>query len=86
MDDELADDRDAFVRMAREFPVRTVIFTFGLPAFATLQLINGLVHEGSVAFIGLFAVLAVAYSVVLTRYHLAAYRRDRLVTEWTDDG
>ena len=47
MDDEVADDRDAFLQTAREFPVRTGVFSFGLPAFALLQLINGIVHGGS---------------------------------------
>jgi hypothetical protein len=68
----------AFVRMAREFPARTLIVTFGLPAFALLQLINGLVHGGSVAVIGGFAALTVALSVKLTQYHLAVYRRKTL--------
>ena len=76
--DSAANDRDAFVQMASEFPVRTVIYTFGLPAFGLLQLINGLVHDGSVVYIGLFAALLVVFSVMLTRYHVAIYRRKKL--------
>lgn len=86
MDEEGTDDRDAFIRMAREFPVRTGIFTFGLPLFALFQLINGVVYEGWLLGIGAFAVLMVACSVQLTRYHLAAYRRQQLVQRWVDDG
>ena len=67
--------------MANEFPVRTGIYTFGLPVFALLQLINGYVHEGSLLFIGLFAALVVAFSVILTQYHVAVYRRKN-VTQW----
>ncbi|ESP88605.1 hypothetical protein [Candidatus Halobonum tyrrellensis] len=74
-------DMDVFFQMACEFPVRTTIFTFGLPAFGLLQLLNGFVHEGSLVYIGMFSVLAVALSVVLTRYHVAVYRRSR-VAEW----
>ena len=80
MIDETAGEMDAFVRMAREFPMRTGIYTFGLPAFALLQLMNGYVHGGSLAFIGLFSAFSVACSVLLTRYQVAVYRR-RLVGE-----
>jgi hypothetical protein len=75
MDDRLTNDHDAFFEMASEFPMRTGIYTFGLPVFALLQLINGFVHEGSLVYIGLFAALAVAFSVKLTQYHVAIYRR-----------
>lgn len=86
MNDDVADDTDAFFRMAREFPVRTGIFTFGLPVFGLLQLINGFVNGGSLLYIGLFSVLAVVCSVQLTRYQLAAYRRKLLTRRWMRDG
>ncbi|MFC4449993.1 hypothetical protein [Halorussus aquaticus] len=77
----MSDDQDLFLQMASEFPVRTGIYTFGLPVFALLQLINGFVHEGSLGYIGLFAVLMVAFSVKLTRYQIAVYRRQK-VANW----
>lgn len=82
---EAADERETFLRMASEFPVRTGIFTFGLPAFALLQLINGLVHDGSLAYIGLFSALVVTYSVLITRYHVAAYRRETMTRNLAGD-
>lgn len=82
MSDTLADDTDAFLQMIREFPVRTGIYTFGLPAFALLQLVNGLVHGDSLAVIGLFSALVVVCSVLLTQYQVAVYRRKRLVQQW----
>lgn len=85
MSSEGRDDLDAFFRMAGEFPVRTCIFTFGLPAFALLQLVNGIVYDGSLPFIGVFVILAVAYSIVVTRYHVAAYRR-KTISSTVDDG
>ena len=81
MTDGVTDGHNAFVEMAREFPLRTGIYTFGLPVFALLQLINGVVHDGPLVHIGLFGVLVVAFSVMLTRYHLAIYRRKK-VTKW----
>jgi|GEM_PF-926803 hypothetical protein len=72
------DELDVFLRMTREFPVRTAIFSFGLPVFASLQVVNGLVSGGSLPLIGLFAAVVVAYSVLITRYHVAVYRRKRL--------
>lgn len=85
MDDELSDDTTVFFQMARDFPVRTGIFTFGLPAFALLQLINGYVNHGSVAIIGAFVVLMVLFSAQLTRYQLANYRRQRLSDQLFDE-
>ena len=78
-------EMETFFRMAREFPVRTALFSFGLPAFALLQLINGVVNEGSLPFIALFAALVVAYSLQLTRYHVAAYHRRTLARRLLDD-
>lgn len=82
MEDTATAEIDTFVGMAREFPVRTGIFTFSLPAFALLQLLNGLVHGGSLRFIGGFVVLAVACSALLAQYQLAVYRQRRLAREW----
>ncbi|MWV64921.1 hypothetical protein GRS48_08835 [Halorubrum sp. JWXQ-INN 858] len=78
MDDNTASELDTFVRMARESPVRTGLLTFSLPLFALLQLLNGVLHGGSLLFIGSFLVLAIACSVLLAQYQLAIYRRQRL--------
>jgi len=73
--DGRTDERTLFLQMAREFPVRTVIFSFGLPLFALLQVINGYVNRASLVFVALFALVTVAFSVHLTRYQIAVYRR-----------
>lgn len=78
MNRNMAGEMDAFVRMTREFPIRTGVFTFALPMFALLQLLNGVLHGGSLLLIGSFVLLAVACSVLLTRYQLAVYRQRRL--------
>lgn len=78
MSTEPTPDTVAFLRMAREFPLRTAIYTFGLPLFGVLQLINGVAHGGSLLFIGAFVTLAVVHSVLLTHYHVSVYRRKRL--------
>lgn len=82
MDDNVASEMDAFIRMAREFPVRTGLFTFSLPVFALLQLLNGILHGGSLLFIGGFVVLAIACSVLLAQYQIAVYRKQRLSRQW----
>lgn len=74
------DDRDLFVHMSRQFPVRTFIFSFGLPLFALFQLVNGYVNQGSLVLIALFSLLLTGFSVKLTQYQVAVYRR-RSVTE-----
>jgi hypothetical protein len=78
--DGVMDETRLFVRMARELPIRTVIFSFGLPLFAMLQLVNGYLNDGAVEFIAVFALATVAFSVTLTRYQVAVYRR-RLITD-----
>lgn len=78
MDGDTATPMDTFCKMASEFPVRTGIFTFGLPLFALFQLLNGVVHGGSLFSISVFLALAVACSVLLTQYQIAVYRRRRL--------
>lgn len=72
-------DWTLFLEMVRAYPVRTLIFTFGLPIFALVQLLNGYVNEAQVGIIAGFALLVLAYTVTLTRYQLAVYRR-RLLT------
>lgn len=78
MDDNRLIDTDVFRRMANEFPLRTAIFTFGLPAFALFQLVNGIVHGGSLPVIVAFAAIAVAGSILLAQYQVAVYRRRRI--------
>jgi hypothetical protein len=73
------DERTLFIRMAREYPARTAIFSFSLPLFVLVQLVNGYVNGGSLPLIGTFALLTVAFSIHLTRYQIAVYRR-RAVT------
>jgi hypothetical protein len=46
--------------------------------FALLQLINGVLHDESLVYIGLFAALAVAFSVLLTQYQVATICREML--------
>lgn len=80
MTEDLPDERAAFLAMVRAFPLRTCLFTFGLPAFALLQVSSGLFNDGPLVFGTLLALLAMALSVVLTRYQVARYRR-QVVTD-----
>lgn len=75
---DLSDDTTAFLQMLREFPLRTGLFTFGLPVFALCQLINGYVHQRSLVGLSLALVVLVMVSVLLTQYQLAVYRRTQL--------
>lgn len=84
MDNDSIIDTNDFVQMACEFPVRTGIFTFSLPAFAAFQLLNGLVNGGSLAVIAGFAVVATICSILLAQYQVAAYRRERIARHWPE--
>lgn len=67
-----------FAEMAREFPVRTSVFTLVPLAFALSQLANSYVNGESLLYTGAFAVAVVAYAALVNRYHLAAFQRSRL--------
>ena len=71
--------KPSFVRMFRRFPFRTGLFTFGPLAIGLAQVLNAAFHG-----ISLWPVVAVAavmcvFSVLVTNYHLASFRRRTLV-------
>lgn len=70
--------KGTFAEMAREFPVRTGVFTLLPLLFALLQLVNSHVHGGSLLYTGGFGAAVVAYAVTVNRYHLAAFQRTDL--------
>ena len=72
-------NKPSFVRMFRRFPFRTGLFTFGPLAIGLAQVLNAAFHG-----ISLWPVVAVAavmcvFSVLVTNYHLASFRRQTLV-------
>lgn len=72
-------NKPSFVRMFRRFPFRTGLLTFGPPAIGLAQVLNAAFHG-----ISLWPVVAVAavmcvFSVLVTNYHLASFRRRTLV-------
>lgn len=79
-------DRSAFLRMARDYPYRTGLYTVGLPLLGVLQLLNGLVNGGSLLILAFLCAYAAVCSVLLTRHHLAVYRREHHTRRWTEDG
>jgi hypothetical protein len=66
-----------FVEMAREFPVRTGVFTLVPLLFTLLQIMN-YVHGGSLLLTGGFSLAVIAYTVIINQYHLAAFQRAKL--------
>ncbi|MFB6141584.1 MAG: hypothetical protein ABEJ26_14260 [Halosimplex sp.] len=75
-------DRPSFWRMCRAFPVRTGIFTFGPLAVGAAQFCNAVAHGTNIRIVALIAALTVAYSVLVTDYHLSAFRRQRVCGEF----
>jgi len=67
-----------FFRMARAYPVRTFLFTFGPVAFALVQLANSYLNDASLVVTLGFAVVVVAFAVLATQYHLAQFRLSRV--------
>lgn len=69
---------NTLARMGRQFPARTGLFTIGPVLFSLLQLLNCYLHGVSLLVAGGLSSVLVAYSVIVTRYHLAAFRRSEL--------
>lgn len=81
----MVDGADAgFAAMAREYPVRTALFTAGPLAFALVQFYNGVAHDVSLLGAGAVAVALLAFAVQVNRYHLAAFRRSTASRRWAD--
>lgn len=76
-------DDVTFEAMARQFPARTGVYTVGPPLVGLAQLLNSYLHDVSLLYAGLFTVLLLAFSVVITRFHLASYRV-RVIDEWLE--
>lgn len=70
--------------MARHAPVRTAIFSVGPPLWGLVQLLNAYLHDGALLYVAVAAAVMTAFSVLLTRYHAAAYRRALLAERWSD--
>ena len=75
-------DPSALLEMVRYAPVRTAIFSVGPPLWGLLQLVNAYVHHGSLLYVAAFAAAMTAVSVLITRYHLASFRRTALSRRW----
>ncbi|PSP65731.1 hypothetical protein BRC79_08415 [Halobacteriales archaeon QH_8_67_27] len=68
-------DRPSFGEMCRAFPVRTGIFTVGPLAVGVAQSFNAVAHGANLPLVALIVAGMVAYSVLVTNYHLAMFRR-----------
>ena len=68
----------SFLRMCRAFPMRTALFTLGPFVVAVTQVLNAFVHGGKLWLVAIVAAATVVFSVLVTNYHLAKFRRRRL--------
>ncbi|WP_266080231.1 hypothetical protein [Haladaptatus caseinilyticus] len=68
----------SFRELCRELPVQTGLFSFGPIVIGMAQLWNGYAHETAVSIHALFAIVMVGFAVLVTRYHLASFRLDKL--------
>lgn len=75
-------DEPSFARMCRSFPVRTSLFTVGPLVFALAQLLNAFVHGIPVWRVAVIAAVMAVFSVLITSYHLAKFRRRRLTPDF----
>jgi urea transporter len=68
-------DRPTFEEMCRAFPIRTGLFTFGPLLVGAAQSLNAVAHGTNLWLVAFIAVVTVAYSILVTNYHLASFRR-----------
>ena len=71
----------SFWEMYRELPVRTTLASVVPVVLGLAQLLNGYVHGVSVTRTGTFAVGMAIAAVLVTRYHLVEFHRNRLQRE-----
>ncbi|WP_123538524.1 hypothetical protein [Halosimplex salinum] len=65
----------SFGKMCRHFPIRTALFTLGPLVIGAAQFLNAAVHGSNLWLVAAVAAMMVAYSVLVTRYQLATFRR-----------
>lgn len=70
--------RPTFARMCRTFPYRTALFTAGPLLVGLAQLVNAAVHGTGLVGAAAITGLLLVFSVLVTRLHLASFRRTRL--------
>lgn len=77
-------EHPSFAGMCRAFPVRTGIFTLGPLAVGFAQLWNAAVHGISVLPVAAVTIIMIAFSILVTSYHLASFRRSTLTSTLTE--
>jgi len=68
----------SLVEMFRELPVRSGLYTVGPLLLGVAEFVNGYVHQLQLVYPTLFAIVMVAFSVLVTQYHLVEFRIERL--------
>lgn len=74
-------DDVTFGKLARTFPGRTALFTFGPVLFGIAQFVNGYLNDGSLPVAATLLAVMVAFSVLVTRYHMTTFRIRRLTED-----
>jgi hypothetical protein len=71
-------EQPSFRQMCRETPYLTALFTVGPLLVGAAQVLNALVHGSNLPLLAAVVAATVAYSVLVTRYRLATFRRRSL--------
>lgn len=71
--------QESFARMCQRYPLRTGLFTLGPLAVGLAQVWNAAVHGSSLLPVVAIAAVMCVFSVLVTNYHLATFRRRTLV-------
>jgi len=67
--------------MCRAFPLRTGLFTAGPIVIALAQLLNMAIHGTGIWAAAIATAVMVSFSVLVTSYHLAKFRRHTITDE-----
>ncbi|WP_436912333.1 hypothetical protein [Halosimplex marinum] len=71
-------EQPSFRQMCRATPFRTALFTLGPLLVGAAQVLNAVVHGSNLPLLAAVVAATVAYSVLVTRYQLATFRRRTL--------
>lgn len=74
-------DCTGFRSMARDYPVRTALFTAGPLLVAATLLLNTYLHGASTPVAAGYGALLLGYSALVNQYHLTTYKRRTVTRE-----
>lgn len=76
----------SLAKLFRRAPIRTALLSAVPVLLAVIQVLNGYYFDAPLAVVAAFGAVMIGFAVVVTRYHISAMRRDRIVSTTFETG